>query len=80
MMEKKKSTETVRFHSPLLGGDQVEHTLETREDPLTGHRSVFCSALQGKAEVLFPATDWEYLRRTVEETATSCFLCPGSCC
>jgi galactose-1-phosphate uridylyltransferase len=77
MMDEKKTTETVRFHSPLQGGDLVEHTLETREDPLTGHRSVFCSALQGKAEVLFPATDWDYLRQRTEETAASCFLCPG---
>jgi galactose-1-phosphate uridylyltransferase len=76
MMEEKKTTETVRFHSPLQGGELVEHTLETREDPLTGHRSVSCSALQDKAEALFPATDWDYLRRTTEETAASCFLCP----
>lgn len=76
MMENKKTTETVRFHSPLQGGELVEHTLQTREDPLTGHRSILCSALQGKAEVLFPATDWDYLRQTTEETAGSCFLCP----
>ncbi len=76
MRQEEKSRDTIRFHSPLEGGELVEHTFETREDPLTGHKSVLCSALQGKASLLFPETDWEYLRQRGEETVSSCFLCP----
>jgi galactose-1-phosphate uridylyltransferase len=70
--------DTIRFHSPLKGGELDEHTLETRTDPLTGHKSVLNTGLEGKAQILFPDTDWDYLRQRAEETQSACFLCPGN--
>jgi galactose-1-phosphate uridylyltransferase len=64
------------FHSPLQDMQLVNQSLEVRFDPLTGHQSVFNSALEDKAKLSFPDTDFDYLEQRAEETEQSCFLCP----
>ncbi len=65
-----------RFHSPLKRGELETQTLEVRSDPLTGHQSVLNTGLEGKAQILFPDTDEEYLEDRAKETINTCFLCP----
>ncbi len=70
-------TETARFHSPLHNGNLDEQIIEVRQDPLTGHQSIYNTALEGKASILFPATDQNYLEERAAATKATCFLCDG---
>ncbi len=64
------------FHNPFQNNELVTLPLEVRTDPLTGHQSVFNTALEGKAQILFPDTDYDYMAQRAEETVSTCFLCP----
>lgn len=66
-----------RFHNPLKGGILDTQDIEVRLDPLTGHQSMYSSALEGKTSILFPETDYDYLSRRAEETRAQCFMCDG---
>lgn len=65
------------FHSPFQNNERVTQSLEVRTDPLTGHQSVFNTGLEGKAQILFPDTDYTYMAQRAEETVGTCFLCPA---
>ena len=65
-----------RFHNPFQDMQLTTQDLEVRTDPLTGHQSVLNTGLEGKAQILFPDTDYEYLEQRGQETARTCFLCP----
>ncbi|MGM0402910.1 MAG: hypothetical protein ACQEQN_04275 [Thermodesulfobacteriota bacterium] len=64
------------FHNPFQNNEQLTQPLEVRSDPLTGHQSVFNTGLEGKAQILFPDTDYEYMKQRADETVSTCFLCP----
>lgn len=64
------------FHNPFQNNELTTQPLEVRTDPLTGHQSCFNSGLEGKAQILFPDTDYEYMDQRAGETVSSCFLCP----
>jgi len=65
------------FHHPFQNNERVTQSLEIRTDPLTGHQSVFNTGLEGKAQILFPDTDHEYMAQRAEESVSTCFLCPA---
>ncbi|MDR3555319.1 MAG: hypothetical protein P4L55_11235 [Syntrophobacteraceae bacterium] len=69
--------QVVEFHSPLKNGELDRQTIEIRQDPLTGHQSMLNEAFQGKIAFAFPETDYEYLRRRMDETREQCFMCDG---
>jgi galactose-1-phosphate uridylyltransferase len=69
--------EAVEFHNPLEEGRLDRQEIEVRLDPLTGRQSILSDALKGKVSVLFPETDYEYMRRRIEDTRPGCFLCDG---
>jgi galactose-1-phosphate uridylyltransferase len=71
----KTQTQTSSFYNPLQKGAFDTQTLEIRSDPLTGHQSVLNSGLEGKAHILFPETDFNYLEQRNIDTQESCFLC-----
>jgi len=71
-----KSTQFASFHNPLMGGELTTHELELRYDPLTRHQSVFNPGMEGKSQMLYPDTDFDYMRERAEESKASCFLCP----
>ncbi len=77
-IEFKKSTQFTRFHNPLFGGELTDYELELRYDPLTGKQSVFNPGLEGKASMLYPNTDYEYMQECAEESKANCFLCPDN--
>jgi UDPglucose--hexose-1-phosphate uridylyltransferase len=65
------------FHNPFQNNEILNQPLEIRTDPLTGHQSVFNPGLEGKSQILFPDTDYEYMAQRAQETIASCFLCPA---
>ena len=65
------------FHNPFQNNELLTQTLEVRTDPLTGHQSIFNTGLEGKAQILFPETDYDYMAQRAEETVSTCFLCPA---
>lgn len=65
------------FHNPLHGGQLSAQDIEVRMDPLTGHQSIFNSALEDKVSILFPETDNVYAAERAGETLKTCFLCNG---
>jgi len=69
--------QVARFHNPLKGGELDEQSIEVRLDPLLDHQSVFPLMLKGKADALFPPTDWEYVEQCSEKSKGQCFLCDG---
>lgn len=69
--------QSAHFHNPLKGGILDEHKIEVRLDPLLEHQSVFPLELKGKADVLFPPTDRDYLEEHAEKSKAQCFLCDG---
>ena len=69
--------QTARFHNPLKDGQLDEQPIEVRLDPLLGHQSIFSPGLVEKTSILFPPTDFTYLRQRAEETRQNCFLCDG---
>lgn len=77
MLEWKTWTEIARFHSPLRNGALDEQVIEVRQDPLTGHQSIYNAALEGKTSILFPPTDSTYLEERVAASGQACFLCDG---
>lgn len=64
------------FHNPFQNNELITQELEIRTDPLTGHQSVFNTGLEGKAQTLYPDTDYDYLEERARETVATCFLCP----
>ena len=77
-VEFQKSQQFASFHNPLYGGELTDYELEVRYDPLTGDQSVFNPGLEGKANMLYPDTDFEYMQERAEESKSSCFLCPDN--
>jgi galactose-1-phosphate uridylyltransferase len=73
----KASEQVVEFHNPLKNGDLDRQKIEVRLDPLTGRQSIMPETLKGKASILFPETDYEYLYHRFEETRKQCFMCDG---
>lgn len=65
------------FHNPFQNNELISQELEIRTDPLTGHQSVFNTDLEGKAQILYPDTDYDYLDERAKETVGTCFLCPS---
>jgi hypothetical protein len=65
------------FHNPLKNNDLDRPDITIRVDPLTGHQSILAEALAGKIAILFPETDYDYLRSRFEETGAQCFMCDG---
>ncbi|MFP4391762.1 MAG: hypothetical protein ACLFOA_00425 [Desulfohalobiaceae bacterium] len=63
------------FHNPMQDMQLTRQSLEVRTDPLTKHQSLLNTGLEGKAQILFPDTDYEYLEQRGQETQESCFLC-----
>ena len=69
--------QTARFHNPLKKGQLDVQSIEVRLDPLTGHQSIFNTALEDKVSIMFPDTDEAYLQERVGESLQRCFLCDG---
>ena len=65
----------VRFHNPLKDFTEDIHRLEIRKDPLLGDVSVYNSYLKDKAKAFFGECDPDLIRRLVEESKRTCFLC-----
>ncbi len=65
------------FHNPLEDMQLTSQELEIRTDPLTGRQSVLNSGLEGKIQILFPDTDYQYLEQRGQQTRETCFLCPA---
>ncbi len=76
-IEFKVSEQYSSFHNPFQDMELVTQKLEVRTDPLTGHQSVLNPDLEGKAQILFPDTDFEYLEQRGDATLQNCFLCPA---
>ncbi len=49
------------FHNPFQKNEPLTQPFEVRTDPLTGHKSIFNTGLEGKAQILFPDTDYDYM-------------------
>ncbi len=75
MIEFKKYSETVVFNSPKNNFKEVKIDLEIREDPLTGFRSVVNRYLKNKQALLYPNTNYEYLKEIGETSKKRCFMC-----
>ncbi len=69
--------QAVEFHYPAKDGQPDRQEIEVRLDPLTEHQSILSGALKGKVSVLFPETDYDYLRQWFEDTKERCFMCNG---
>ncbi len=69
--------EISRFINPLKNNSLDEQEIEIRFDPLLGHQSVLNPDLRDKVSILFPETDYEYLKKVVDESKSKCFLCDG---
>lgn len=65
------------LHNPFQDMQLSRQSLEVRTDPLTNHQSVFNSALEDKAKISFPDTDFHYLEQRAKQTQEHCFLCPA---
>ena len=65
----------VRFHNPLKDFAEDSQRLEIRKDPLLGDVSVYNSYLKDKAKAFFGECDPDLIRRLVEESEKTCFLC-----
>ncbi|MGC9194327.1 MAG: hypothetical protein ACP5IL_02600 [Syntrophobacteraceae bacterium] len=73
----KASNHIVQFHSPFKKGELETHSLEIRQDPLTGYQSVLNEAFRGKIAFAFPQTDYDYLHQRMADTMGQCFMCEG---
>jgi len=68
-------TSEVRFLNPLRDFAEDRQMLEIRKDPLLGDVSVFNPYLKDKAKAFFGECDPDLIRRLVEESEKTCFLC-----
>jgi len=71
-----KVTEKVRFRSPLLNMEEVEHVIERRRDPLTGRWALGSDGLKGKGAFFFGPTDEKLLADLAAQSRENCFFCP----
>jgi galactose-1-phosphate uridylyltransferase len=73
----RSSTETCRFLNPFKNNEAVDQTIETRQDPLLGHQSLYNPGLEDKRIFAFPPTNRDYLEKLGRESEKNCFLCEG---
>lgn len=61
--------------NPFNGFAEEQHHVEVRKDPLLGDTSVYNPYLRDKAKAFFGQTDFELLKKLVEESAANCIFC-----
>jgi galactose-1-phosphate uridylyltransferase len=70
-------TETAVLRNPLNAFAEEQQRLEIRLDPLLGHASVYNPAIESGLKTFIGDVDLPLLERLAEQTASTCFFCPG---